>query len=148
MLINKNRNLLKMLSIISFIIVFTTLSHINCAPYLKEDSAIPLMKLNLYQSQLTNDELYRHNQELNEKLESNEQLSKENKLTWEEEFLNEDGRSACAIGSQTRDLCERCSKVTKSEKAYAYCCINKENVRHWCQGFLSFTYTVSDSDQQ
>lgn len=46
----------------------------------------------------------------------------------------------CQIGTSTRDMCETCAKATKSEMAFALCCVNKENVRDWCEKFINFEF--------
>jgi hypothetical protein len=45
----------------------------------------------------------------------------------------------CVSGSELRNLCEKCAKITKSFVAYPLCCRNSDGVREWCQLFLDFT---------
>lgn len=45
----------------------------------------------------------------------------------------------CQVGTQRRDLCERCAKLTKSEMAYVYCCIDKDDVYSYCERFIDYS---------
>lgn len=45
----------------------------------------------------------------------------------------------CQVGTQRRDLCERCAKATKSEVAYVYCCIDKDDVFAFCEKFVDYS---------
>jgi hypothetical protein len=54
-------------------------------------------------------------------------------------LMSRAGSNNCVLGSATRDLCERCAKVAKNEIAFPLCCSNSEQVRDWCEEFLSFS---------
>ncbi|KFM80656.1 hypothetical protein X975_16310, partial [Stegodyphus mimosarum] len=45
----------------------------------------------------------------------------------------------CLQGGAIRDLCEKCTKFTKSEVVFPLCCEGRENVRPWCKNFLEYT---------
>jgi hypothetical protein len=53
--------------------------------------------------------------------------------------LNSQNNEGCISGSELRNLCEKCAKITKSFVAYPLCCRNSEGVRDWCQLYLDFT---------
>ncbi|GIY33263.1 uncharacterized protein CEXT_526301 [Caerostris extrusa] len=45
----------------------------------------------------------------------------------------------CSPGSERRNTCEKCTKVTKDPKTYKMCCENLHGVRNWCRIFLDYT---------
>lgn len=51
---------------------------------------------------------------------------------------NSQDNEECVSGSELRNLCEKCAKITKSFVAYPLCCRNSHGVRDWCQLFLDF----------
>ncbi len=53
--------------------------------------------------------------------------------------LNSQNNEGCISGSELRNLCEKCAKITKSFVAYPLCCRNSGGVRDWCQLYLDFT---------
>lgn len=59
--------------------------------------------------------------------------------------LSKHNRRHCQVGTQRRDLCERCAKATKSEMAYVYCCIDKDDVFAFCEKFIDYEITRFDS---
>ena len=54
-------------------------------------------------------------------------------------LMSGNGGNNCVLGSATRDICERCAKVAKNEIAFPLCCANSEQVRDWCEEFLSYS---------
>lgn len=47
----------------------------------------------------------------------------------------------CEPGTERRDVCERCSKETKSYKAYEYCCQDRhDNVYNFCKEWVEYTF--------
>lgn len=52
------------------------------------------------------------------------------------------GQNQCVVGEKTRDTCEKCAKLTRSESAFALCCTDTDNVRTWCEKFINYTYTT------
>ncbi|CAL1261364.1 unnamed protein product [Larinioides sclopetarius] len=45
----------------------------------------------------------------------------------------------CAPGSERRNTCEKCTKVTRDPNTYKMCCENTSGVRRWCRTFLDYT---------
>lgn len=45
----------------------------------------------------------------------------------------------CAPGSNRRNTCEKCTKVTRDPKTYKMCCENISGVGRWCRTFLDYT---------
>lgn len=45
----------------------------------------------------------------------------------------------CSFGSELRNTCEKCAKLTKSDLAYSMCCSGKDGVRSWCFDFLNYS---------
>ncbi|KAG0418453.1 hypothetical protein HPB47_004801 [Ixodes persulcatus] len=48
------------------------------------------------------------------------------------------GQDLCPSSAAIRDLCQRCSKMTKDPKAFRMCCTNSKDARTWCASFLDF----------
>ena len=44
----------------------------------------------------------------------------------------------CELGREMRDICERCSKATRSRDIYSKCCYDQGNSRDFCQKLLAF----------
>ncbi|GFQ64761.1 uncharacterized protein TNCT_530011 [Trichonephila clavata] len=45
----------------------------------------------------------------------------------------------CSPGSERRNTCEKCTKVTRDPKTYKMCCENISGVGRWCRTFLDYT---------
>uniref|UniRef100_T1L4Q8 Uncharacterized protein n=1 Tax=Tetranychus urticae TaxID=32264 RepID=T1L4Q8_TETUR len=48
-------------------------------------------------------------------------------------------RRECFPGSELRDLCEMCAKVTRNVNTFPWCCTRQFNVTQWCEEYLSYT---------
>ncbi|AWK15146.1 hypothetical protein SK355_01195 [Candidatus Fukatsuia symbiotica] len=45
----------------------------------------------------------------------------------------------CKPGGADRDLCEKCSKVTRDKNVFPLCCNNTAEAKNWCSKFLNYT---------
>ena len=51
----------------------------------------------------------------------------------------DDLRRECYPGSDLRDLCEMCAKVTRNVNTFPWCCTRQFNVTQWCEEYLTYT---------
>lgn len=156
-------NYSKMIALIGLLAVYSLTCNVDCVPLQSELSQMesaetgnqvnsePKMEkrsyLNLYQSEITqtlpgqkitnnlNDD---GQSNFNENNKSEQDAVNLNPLEIIRE-LSKHKQRHCSVGTQRRDLCERCAKVTKSEMAYVYCCIDKDNVHAFCEKFIDYS---------
>lgn len=62
-----------------------------------------------------------------------------NKINLDSASVGKNVVEDCSFGSELRNTCEKCAKLTKSDLAYSMCCSGKDGVRNWCFDFLNYS---------
>ncbi|CAG2163634.1 unnamed protein product [Oppiella nova] len=53
------------------------------------------------------------------------------------DFNTED--NLCTKDPNYRQMCEKCTKLSRNEFVFALCCINDQEVGDWCQKYINYS---------